>query len=133
MPWIGGRMRRGVVPKVIRTPSCKISDSPNVATMVSAARTATPVRSAIRNAAMVIPRIAHQLRMATDSGATTVRRSATKEVAARFVRHTGRKLIARPHPNNAFRRVPTAASRSASFTAVLAVPVAARVALRAKL
>jgi hypothetical protein len=81
---------------------------------------------------MVIPRIARRLRMAMDSDATTVRRNATKEFAARFVRRTGRKLIARLHPNNAF-RVRTAASRSASFTADPAVPAAARVALRAKL
>ena len=67
-----------------------------------------------------------------DSDATIVRRRATKELAARFVRRTGRKLIARPHRNNAF-RVPTAASRSASFTAVPAVPAVARVARKAKL
>ena len=61
-----------------------------------------------------------------DSDATIVRRRATKELAARFVRRTGRKLIARPHPNNAFRRVPKVASPSASSTAVPAVPAADR-------
>src|SRR5262249_33285932 len=37
VPWIGGRMRRGVGPKVMRTLSCRISDRPNVATIDSAA------------------------------------------------------------------------------------------------
>ena len=67
-----------------------------------------------------------------DSDATTVRRNATKELAARFVRRTGRKLIARLRRDNAFRRVPTAASPSRSFTAVPAVPAAARAGRKAK-
>ena len=37
VPWIGGRMRRGVGPKVMRTLSCRISDRPKVATIDSAA------------------------------------------------------------------------------------------------
>ena len=37
VPVIGGRMRRGVGPKTMRTLSCRISDRPNVATIDSAA------------------------------------------------------------------------------------------------
>jgi hypothetical protein len=67
------------------------------------------------------------------SDATNVRHNATKELAAPSGRRTDPKLIARPRPNNAFRRVPMAASPSASFTAVPVVPAADRVGRTAKL
>ena len=110
-------MRSSAAPRAGAASRAARRPSPTAATMASAARTATPVRSATLNAARVIPRIARGLRTAMDSAATTVRHSATKEPAARFVRRTCRKLIARLHPNSvsASRRRPAEAQVSRPF------------------
>ena len=90
----------------------------------SAARTATPASSAIRSAATAIPPIARGRRTATDSAATTSRRSATRRRGP--LRSPYRPEAHREAPSEQrFPRVPTAASPSASSTAARAVPAAA--------
>ena len=81
-------------------------------------RTATPWRSVPKD----MPPIARTRRIATGSAATIVRRRAPKAPAARAVRPTGRKRIARLRPNRVPQRVkavsvPRAASPSANSTA----------------
>ncbi len=97
--------------------------SRTVAMTASSAAIATTDSNAMASVPKDMPPIARTRRMATASAATIARRRAPKAPAARSVRPTGRKRIARRRPNRGFPSelkavsVPRVASPSANSTA----------------